>query len=517
MNKKTNRRLFLRGAAGVALALPLLPSLLEDEAGAAEGDVKRFIALATNHGGVWQDRMYPAEASLIEQLSYHGVQRRRGDLALQVAAGVASLSPVLSADAGVLTPALVQKMNVLRGFDLPFYRAHHRGGHLGNFADNDGHGDDAVAVQSNPMPTIDQLMAWSPLFYPDLATILQRSLVIGRQQMSWGWSNPSNQSGVIQPVNATNDSLALFNQIFVPPSEPGEQRPPIVDLVLEDYKRLRDGNRRLSSEDKRRLNDHLDRLDELERKLNAGVSCGEVTPPTSSSTDELGGDYVINPTSQKRFWQLFNDVIVAAMVCDTSRIASLYVGDHFSPFSGNWHQDIAHQANDVSANSGGGQHPQDVMSEAHQRVFEDVFVDLIAKLDAVDEGGGKTLLDSCLVQWTHESGCITHHPIEMPIITAGGAGGFFNTGSYCDYRNLNKVASQADENGLTTSHAGLILNQWLGNVNVAMGLNPSDFESGGYGGYGAVRQSTQTWYAGHGLYNDGELDYMSEMLPFIVA
>ena len=57
-------------------------------------------------------------------------------------------------------------MNVLWGLDVPFYIAHNTGLHLGNYARNDGNGGDGKAVQAFPRPTIDQIMAWSPSFYP---------------------------------------------------------------------------------------------------------------------------------------------------------------------------------------------------------------------------------------------------------------------------------------------------------------------------------------------------------------
>ncbi len=505
---KLNRRMVLRGAAGAALSLPILPSLLTgDDAKAAIGDgPKRFVAFATDHGGIWQAHMYPPDGFTAQQ-QYGGHQIRRGGLALDVQNGIASLSPVLSADAGVFTDTLAQKMNIIRGLDVTFYLAHHRGGHLGNYAENDGNGVDGPTIPHRP--TIDQVMAWSDEFYPDLGSILERSLVIGGHGMSANYSNPAAQSGPVQNITPENDSLQLFNKIFVPPQDPEEQRPPIVDYVLEDYRRLRDGNRRLSSEDRRRLDDHIERIDELQRKLNVLISCGDIVPPTSSSTDEYYSGYNIDPDAQRRFWQLINDVIVAAFACDTCRIAVIRVDDHFSNYSGDWHQDVAHQANASAA-----QHA--IIAAAHQRFFEDVFVDLIAKLDAAQDAPDCTLLDSSLVQWTHEAGCVTHDPIELPVISAGSAGGFLTTGNYVDYRNLGAPAHQSGQNGMVDSHVGLVYNQWLGTVLQAMGLSPSSYESGGYGGYGEVLLSTETWYAGYDKYGP-QLSVMGEVLPYLRA
>ncbi|MDC0743095.1 DUF1552 domain-containing protein [Polyangium mundeleinium] len=510
MVKKLNRRMWLRGAAGFTLAIPFLPSLFGKDEAFAAGGPKRFVALATQHGGVWQPRMYPNDTTLTQSTSYAGHDIRRGALALEAANGVASLSPVLAGDSSKLTSALVQKMNVLRGLDVTFYLAHHRGGHLGNYADNDGNGADGQAIWEKKKQTLDQILAWSSKFYPDLGSIRERSIVVGSGGMSHGWSNPGNQTGTIQSVAPENDSLALFNKIFVPPQDPTQTRPPIVDRVLADYKRLRDGTRRLSSKDKQRLDDHMDRVNELDRKLNVSASCGDIQAPASSSIDEWGSSFSVDPEAQKRFWQLMNDVIVAAFACDTCRIVTMNIGDHFSNYVGDWHQDVAHQAN-VNAER------HELNFAGHRRFFEDVYLDLVSKLDALQDASGGSVLDHSLVQWTQESGCVTHDPIEMAVVTAGSADGFFSTGNYCDYRNLQKPASKADGNNLVDSHVGLVYNQWLGTVLQSMGLAPSDYESDGYGGYGLVQLSTEGWYGGYNKYTNAELGVMSEILPFLKA
>jgi len=510
---RLDRRMFLRGAAGALLAIPFLPSLLARDAKAQAflNARKRFVALGTEHGGIWQGSMYPAQATLTEATSYAGHQVRRGALELTSQGSDVGFSQVLSAPATRFTPALAAKLNVVRGLDVPFYLAHHRGGHLGNYAENDGNGTDGTALQQEHRPTIDQLLAWSPAFYGSLDTILERSMVIGGGGMSANWSSPSTKTGTVQNLAPENDSLALFSRIFVPPTDPGEQRAPVVDLVREDYRRLRNGNRRLSSEDRRRLDDHIDRIDELERKLNVQVSCGELSPPTTSSISEWSSSsYGIDPEAHRRFWQLMNDVIAAAFACDTCRVVSMRVTDIFSGFEGDWHQEVAHEAHFPE----GGK--QAIIAAAHQRFFRDVFLDLVAKLDAIDETEG-TVLDHALVQWTQESGAVTHDPIELPIVTAGSAAGHFATGRYVDYRNLNSVGHTPNETNAVATNTGLIYNQWLGMVLRSMGLSPSDYESGAYGGYGIVQLATEGWYAGYQKYGPSVLSAMGQDLPFLRA
>ncbi len=508
---RTSRRMVLRGAAGFTLAIPFLASLEPPGARAQAGDGarRRFVGMATDHGGIWQASMYPDEATLTQTTSYAGAQRRRGALDLDVANGMARLSTVLSAPSASLTAALAAKINVVRGFDVPFYLGHHRGGHLGNYAENDGNGTDGTTMRGRPRPSIDQVLAWSSAFYPDLATIRERALVMGGGGMSAGWSSPSTQSGEIQNVASQNDSLALFDAIFVA-VEPAETRPAIVDRVLSDYQRLRESPR-LSTVDKQRLADHLDRIDELQRKINVVVSCGEVERPEGSSSDEYqNSTFGVDPAAHRRFWQLMNDVIAVAFSCDTCRIASMKVGDIFSDFSGNWHENVAHQARLPDGVA------QEIIASAHQRFFSDVFVDLAAKLDAILDSEGVTVLDTTLVQWTQECGAVTHDPIELPVVTAGSAGGFFSTGSYVDYRDLDRQAAAPDDGNAVTTHIGLVYNQWLGTVLESMGVPREDFEGGSYGGYGEVLLATETWYGGFDEY-DAQLAVMGEVPPFLAS
>ena len=129
-------------------------------------------------------------------------------------------------------------------------------------------------------------MAWSPSFYPDLASIRERALIFGGRPVSWNYSNPDSQSGSIDNIRGTSSSLDAFKRIFVKQDTTTPMRAPIVDHVLESYNRLKNANSRLSAGDKQRLDDHIARIAELERKLTAGgsASCGFSLPSRMSSS-----------------------------------------------------------------------------------------------------------------------------------------------------------------------------------------------------------------------------------------
>jgi hypothetical protein len=470
------------------------------------GAPKKFVQLCSHHGGVWGANMFPADGTLTENMSHGGHAVRSGALRLGPQGALVGASPVLSASASRLTAARLAKMNVLRGLDIPFYIGHHTGGHLGNYARNDGNGQDGKNVQAFPRRTIDQIMAWSPSFYSDLGGVKERSMVIGNR-LSYDHSNPQSRSGPIQEVAGTNNSLDLFRRIFVPQENPATVRAPIVDRVLADYKRLRESNLRLSAEDRRRLDDHMQRMSELERRLTAKVSCN-ITQLPSESSDAVFRQprYEVDPALHARAYQLFNDVIVAAFSCGTSRVAVMNVVSTFSSYAGDWHQEIAHQAHLPA----GAQ--QRTLTEAHRRMFDEVFLDLVIKLD------GAGILDDCLVVWTQESGNYTHDGISIPVVTAGGAGGALNTGRYADFRNLSKVMNNGGFQGsVEKSHAGLLWHQWLGTALQAMGVPKSEYEADGVGGYPSIRYSSAsfTGMTPEQAYPSSVWSSATEMLPFV--
>jgi len=506
MSHQINRRMLLRGAAGFTLGMPFLASLLarsEEARAQSVAHPKQFVAFGTCDGGLWQEFMYPSDASLKDSmmaLAGHAV--RRGALVPMISGDTAVLSPVLSAKSSLLTASMASKLNVLRGFDISFYMGHHGGGHLGNYGKSDQ--GDALPL----LPTLDQVLASSDKFYADTQGIMERSLVMGREGMSW-----EAQKAGVTTISPNNDQKALFKAIFRTPSggsQPSMAPKPIVDLVIEDYRRLRDGNRRLSAADRVRLEEHLARLAELERKLNVvpAVTCGDIQEPTPAGSKRG------NAEAQAAYVRVFNDIIVAAFACGTSRIATLSSGDatteySFSDYTGDWHGDIAHGAFDESASQSDRDEKEKLLVAAGRKFFEGVFLDLASKLDAIDVGDGTTLLDHSWLQWSQEAGSETHTQIEMPIITAGSAGKFFQTGNYVDYRQKPSTS----KNGKPSP--GILYNQYLGNVLQAMGLGPADFNIDGNGGYGRLHMGDASWYPGYEAYTSAAVSSLNDLLPFL--
>lgn len=513
-----NRRHFLRSACGLTLAVPLLPSLLPRGARAGGGltPAKRFVSFASIHSGMIPGEFFPGQGALTESMSYAGHTVQRGDLSLTVEGGRAHLSPGLHAAADRLTPELAASMNMLLGLDYPIWTNHGVGYILGNYAD----GSEFNEYTGPDLSTVDQLIAHAPSTY-DGAAFNRRYLNMGSpvefgHAFSWQGTDPSVPGSPAAHTPLNNATAALFDELLVGhvdrdparpkpkgPSPEEQHREDVLDAVLEHYNALRNGAHgdaaRIGREDQLRLERHMDRIAELQQQIGGGgpggttAACGETPRPEFDvGNDHPGlGGYNNDVAAARQAHALINDVIVAGFVCDATRVAC--VGSHhiwhpdFIEYggtgSGSFHDGCAHQTGSSAA-------ARETMMESFRNWFDAGMLDLMIKLN-VEDVDGSTILDNSLLISNGQSGVVDHYQDSMPILTAGGAGGGMQTGSFCDFRN----------NGGN----GLLVNQFFGSCMLAMGMSPGDFEFGENPGYGPMR----------GSYQGSTAQVASEMLPFL--
>jgi hypothetical protein len=523
---RIDRRLLLRGAGGALLALPILPSLLTSREAQAQAAApsKCFVHFRTPHGGISTERMWPADAALTEKLAYTH-ELRRGPLVAAPNGSDAVISPVLTASAAALSPGLVAKMNILRGLDIPTYMAHNFGGALGYYDADKGAPDE-------PRATVDQLMAYSPAFYPSVDSVRKRSVAIGKGSGSYGYRTPGERSSGVSSsaIGATESSQGLFDALLAgtqssSPS-PEAMRPAVVDRILDSYKRLRNGNKRLSQEDKLRLDQHINAVAELQRRLGTTVAAGCQVPPRPTSDNLELRPMDGSPEKNVQFFTLLNEVLAVAMNCGATRIATFSIDENNQAltFTGraaqgeDWHNNVAHAA----SSSGSA---EDLITEFNQRFFSGVYLDLVNRLNGFSDGLGGSLLDHSLVAWGQESGNVTHFAFSMPVVTAGAAGGAIKTGSYCDYRNLERRLSGDSSTGTESDRLwpGLTYNQWLTTTLLAMGVPQSEWAETNHPGYGAkVTYPSQYAYfftnrgfSSDDVYSDAVWQKTGELLPFL--
>ncbi len=530
-----NRRQFLRGAGGVTLALPFLPSLLPRSAKAAVpgGMPPRLVLIAQIHGGYF-DRFHGKPTLPNKMPLYPGHDMNWGPLSgpsgiATTSDGRTTISPILNAPSNVLRPELIKKMNVLRGLDSPSASGHTWAafGNLGTEARTNGEGSTCQSgncfFPPYGIPSVDQLAAWSDSYYPKDHRASTRSIQTGpANNQSWVHNVASTASGYTQAAKSQTDPNKLFTELFmdftvptpgVTPPLPVVRPPlrqPLVDYLLDSYKNLRTSGR-LSTLDKQRLDGHIDSLAQLQKDVNnigtpipTGVGCSKPNV-TMAPKDESAAHFAV-----------MNDIISMAFKCGISRIATIQGSQQQTTFfdggipviGGNpWHE-LCHQSVvRFEGNSVGH-------AKVYQKFFEKIVLDLANKLD-VTEAGDQTYLDNTLIVFNNSEGVYTHTSSDLAIATLGGAGGALKTGNFIDYRNLTKKIGSA--------FAGLYVNQFWATVIKALGIPRREWDRYGTPGKGygplAFSQTSTSETMGKmltsGLYVDGVSDNSGNSLPIL--
>ncbi len=256
------------------------------------------------------------------------------------------------------------------------------------------------------------------------------------------WSAPG------RVVPALQSPWEAYTRIFgngsTPPatSMPGggsTPQPPAVnlrksalDFALADVTSLR---AKLSARDRERLDTYQESLRDIERRLAAPMtSTADCAPPMLGNKIDAAAE-ANYPTVGK----LQMDLVVAAMQCGVTRVASLQWGNSNDQCRYPWlgvnamGHDLAHNNGNVD---GSGAKKQTVFNWYAQQLAY-----LLTKLKSVAEGPG-TMLDNTVVLWASEFGESNgHSPNNLLWVVAGNAGGYFKQGQVLDVagRSTNDV------------------------------------------------------------------------------
>jgi hypothetical protein len=282
----------------------------------------------------------------------------------------------------------------------------------------------------------------------------------------------------------------------------------LVDRVIEQYRGLKQSPR-LSADDRVRLDQYITLITELQAKLSPtqALACTLPVEPQSLANNE-GTD----PTDIRTKWDLYLDLVAAAVMCDRTRLITIGVHKALGPgpdpndtsLSGHYHSENA---------SGGTWHglahdwdnsnSRRMLKGINEWIAAEVFAKLLEKLD-VPELGGSTMLDNSLVYWGNELG-FNHIGYSVPCLLAGSAGGYIKTGRYLDYIDWDGRAYFSQEDGNVIR--GIPHNQFLVTVMQAMGLSPSDYERGGQPGYGStsIDRDPNLWATDYDLSKIGDI------------
>jgi hypothetical protein len=421
----SNRRAFLRGAAGVSLALPFLESLPERSAWAA-GDDPIFSLFICTACGVVPERFFPDSTGPLTQEGLTAAGKATSQLAVHA-----------------------NDLLFLSGIDWTFPNlgdAHSLGYcQVLTASEPDGSGPEAKATG----PSADVVIASH--VHPDLAPL---TLYAGDKRNAYMAERLSfTQQGTIAPAIDNPYTLYLELAGLVQPgggmTPDGanaarlllESRKSLHDLVREELMALMQ-HPRLSAEDRQRLDLHFSSIRDAEVTMS-GTGDEMLNRCTAAGVDvtklEALKNYAYDPyTTTEETARLHLSLVALAFACNYRRTATLQWGDGLDRtvyrvpsnergWSLSW---ITHRGPSDSYSGT----PDPLAAQAHAEI--DV-VRLRSFAAGLDSFKARELENRCFVMWTnHFRDGPAHNFNNVPHILWGNAGGYLKTGEYIDVGNV---------------------------------------------------------------------------------
>lgn len=247
-----------------------------------------------------------------------------------------------------------------------------------------------------------------------------------------------------QPVKSLIDPRTIYPLLFTGVVPPGGGAPPDPAATADQRRKMAlvsylngEANRvmpRLAGQEREKLQRHIDALADIERRLSGptiGGSAGDSCDPSLISGGTLDPHRISNiPT----IIDLQFDIIAQAFACDLTRVISFQFlqGGSITPMewiglTGDLHDGLAHFA-------GTGDSAVDAKYLTMQRWYSQKVAELFARLDAIQDPQGGSVLDNTVVLWGNELGQPSlHSSVNIPMIMAGGGAGAFQTGRWLKY------------------------------------------------------------------------------------
>lgn len=404
------RRRMLKGAGGACLALPLLRSLEKSAHAEASAPPKRLLLVYTPNGRI-HDAWFPLNV----------VSETEFDLNL-------AHEPLA---------AFKDRLLILQGIDLKVTETgpggpHQRGiGSLfsgrelleGTFVD--GCGSQAGWVNGI---TVDQEVA----NHVGLDTPL-KSLELAVRGLEADVQSRISYAGPGQPLPPMNTPEELYSRMFnIAPGDAGEavslvRRPAVLDAVREQFSLL---TPQLGAEDRQKLEQHLDLVLDVDRRLGIASSIDSCEPPAPMPT--LAAD---SEDDMPQILELDLDLLAVAFACDLTRVASLQISTGQNRIRYPWVNSLGegHTLSHAGpTNEGATQQLVD-----RERWHSGQLARFAERLASIPEGDG-SVLDHTLILWgTEVSVGNTHALTNLPYLMLGSAGGYFRTGRFVQFSDVS--------------------------------------------------------------------------------
>jgi hypothetical protein len=239
------------------------------------------------------------------------------------------------------------------------------------------------------------------------------------------WGGPTN------PLAKEINPRLVYERMFRagrPGGDAGRQDTPLLDLVLEDAKQLRD---KLGTADRQRMDEYLQSVRALEQRLERSDRPERVKWVARSTFDPKEAPPEVVPRGHLEHTQLMLDMIVLAFRTDVTRVATFMFGNSVSNIDFSFVQGVRGGHHTISHHENQAEKLTQYQRIARWHIEQMAY--LLKKLSEVREGD-KTLLDSTMVLFGSDlRDGNKHQPTDLPLLLAGRAGGRLATGQHRKY------------------------------------------------------------------------------------
>lgn len=399
-----SRRHLLRGAGGVALALPWLEIMLPGRKAHAAAP-KRFMVFFTPNGTVrsnWAPTgsstdfklsriLAPLEPHKQDIVVINGVDQKMGGFGDGHTQGMASMLTGTPCNSGPWNP---NTAGWASGLSIDQELANKIGGGTKFPSLEFG-----IQVGVHGQPGGSKVTVWTRMCY----------------------------KGSDQPIVPENSPYSMYNRVFSDlTGDPAAltrlraTRKSVLDALGAEYKGLLV---RLGGEDRKRFDSHVQSLREIEVALDGqGAAIGACKGPTQAAPVDIN-----NNANYPIMGKLQSELAVRALACDLTRVATLQWSHSVGCNSHTW-VDAAGAHHELSHNEAGE-------TEKLTRIntwYTQQFANLLVMLKSVPEGNG-TLLDNTVVLMCNEMANGGHSGTDAPYVLAGRAGGALKTGRFLNF------------------------------------------------------------------------------------
>ena len=267
---------------------------------------------------------------------------------------------------------------------------------------------------------------------PSLVLGCERSNPAVHKNYSMLYSSHISWSSPTTPTPLELYPALAFDRLFKDDVAPGDKS--VLDAVLTDAQDLR---RNISASDQRKLDEYLDSVREVERRIENAGQRGELQGwrPTLDKPDIARPADGI-PQDIGEHMRLMMDILVLGFQTDTTRITTLKLNNDHSalrfpnlPSVQQVGHGIDYMIHHLLSHSDG----EDWLKV--NQFFAEQIAYLARKLDAIQEGP-RTLLDNTML--LHCSSMMAgarHDNDQLPVLMLGGAGGRIKGGRVLDYKD----------------------------------------------------------------------------------